>query len=119
MDIREKIKYLRKKLGLSQKEFGEKIGRSFRAIQEYEAGRRTPDEATLKLIAKTFGVSEEWLKTGEGEIFVKSPEFTENLNDFLKDFITSYLELPEEEKLYYYHEIKAKAIKKKLEGKDG
>lgn len=71
-DIGQRIKELRKMLGLTQKEFANRIGKGFRAVQEYEAGRRTPDESTLKLIAKEFGVSEEWLKTGEGEVFVKT-----------------------------------------------
>ena len=119
-DIGQRIKQLREKLGLSQREFAEKIGKSRIGVAQWEAGKRTPDESTLKLIAKEFGVSEEWLKTGEGEVFVKKPpEFVEGLDDFLKDFLTSYLELSEEEKQYYYHEIKAKALKKKIEGKDG
>jgi len=68
-NIGQRIKELRKMLGLTQREFANRIGKGFRAIQEYEAGRRTPDESTLKLITKEFGVSEEWLKTGEGEMF--------------------------------------------------
>ncbi|WP_457641860.1 helix-turn-helix domain-containing protein [Persephonella sp.] len=119
-NIGQRIKELRKMLGLSQREFAERIGKSLNAIQKWESGDRIPSEPALKLIAKEFGVSEEWLKTGEGEVFVKKlPEFAEGLDDFLKDFLTSYLELSEEEKQYYYHEIKAKALKKKIEGKDG
>ena len=72
-DIGQRIKELRKMLGLSQKEFAEKIGKSLRAVQNWEYGQRTPDESTLKLIAKEFNVNEEWLKTGEGEMFVEAP----------------------------------------------
>ena len=70
-DIGQRIKELRKMLGLSQREFAEKIGKSFRAVQNWEYGQRTPDESTLKLIAKEFNVNEEWLKTGKGEMFVE------------------------------------------------
>lgn len=70
-NIGQRIKELRKMLGLTQKEFANRIGKSTISIAKWEAGDRTPDESTLKLIAKEFGVSEEWLKTGEGEILVK------------------------------------------------
>ena len=72
-DIGQRIKELRKMLGLSQKEFAEKIGKSLRAVQNWEYGQRTPDESTLKLIAREFNVNEEWLKKGVGEMFVKAP----------------------------------------------
>ncbi|HIQ50185.1 MAG TPA: XRE family transcriptional regulator, partial [Nanoarchaeota archaeon] len=71
-NIGQRIKQLRKMLKLSQKEFAEKIGKSLRAVQNWEYGQRTPDESTVKLIAKEFNVNEEWLKTGEGEMFTKA-----------------------------------------------
>ena len=70
-DIGQRIKQLREKLGLSQSKFAEKIGKSRIGVAQWEAGKRTPDESTLKLIAKEFNVNEEWLKTGEGKMFVK------------------------------------------------
>jgi len=70
--IGQRIKELRKILGLTQKEFANRIGKSTISIAKWEAGDRTPDESTLKLISKEFNVSEEWLKTGEGEIFIKA-----------------------------------------------
>ena len=118
-NVGQRIKQLRKMLGLTQKEFAEKIGKATISISKWEAGDRTPDESTLKLIAKEFNVNEQWLKTGEGEIFVsKLPEFANELDDFLKDFLTAYMQLSDEEKEYYYHEVKAKALKKKIEGMD-
>ena len=71
-DIGQRIKQIREKLGLSQREFAEKIGKSRIGVAQWEAGKRTPDESTLKLIAKEFGVSEEWLKKGEGEMFLET-----------------------------------------------
>lgn len=72
-NIGKRIKQLRKMLDLSQEEFGKKIGKSASAIARYESGSREIDESTLKLIAKEFGVSEEWLKTGEGEMLIEAP----------------------------------------------
>ena len=73
-NIGQRIKQLRKMLGLTQKEFAEKIGKSTISIAKWEAGDRTPDESTLKLIAKEFNIDEEWLKTGEGEMFAGVPD---------------------------------------------
>jgi phage repressor protein C with HTH and peptisase S24 domain len=70
-NIGQRIKQLRKMLRLSQREFGEKIGRALNTVQKWEMGQRTPDESTLKLIAKEFNVNEEWLKTGKGEMFAE------------------------------------------------
>jgi len=78
-NIGQRIKELRKMLRLSQKEFAEKIGKSLRAVQNWEYGQRTPDESTLKLIAREFNVNEEWLKTGEGEMFVGVPAEEEGI----------------------------------------
>ncbi|ACO03934.1 MAG TPA: XRE family transcriptional regulator [Persephonella sp.] len=73
-NIGQRIKQLRKMLGLSQREFAEKIGKSLRAVQNWEYEQRTPDESTLRLISQTFGVNLDWLKTGEGEMWVKDQD---------------------------------------------
>jgi phage repressor protein C with HTH and peptisase S24 domain len=70
-NIHERLKYLRKTLGLSQEEFGERIGKSLRTIQYWEAGTVQIPDTALKLISSTFGVSYEWLKTGQGEMWEK------------------------------------------------
>jgi len=75
--IHERLKILRQKLGLTQKEFGEKIGKSWITINRWEAGDRPIPEPILYQIALTFGVSYEWLKTGQGEIFEKKPSIEE------------------------------------------
>ena len=67
----ERLKYLRKALGLSQEEFGKRIGKSLRAIQYWEAGTVQIPDTALKLISQVFGVSYEWLKTGQGEMWEK------------------------------------------------
>lgn len=75
--IHERLKILRQKLGLTQKEFGEKIGKSWITINRWEAGDRPIPEPILYQIAHTFSVSYEWLKTGQGEIFEKKPSIEE------------------------------------------
>lgn len=48
----QSLKELRAKTGLSQTEFGKRLGGiPLRTIQNWESGERTPPEWTLKLIA--------------------------------------------------------------------
>lgn len=68
-NLEERIKMLRKSLGLSQTEFGEKIGVQRSTITNYELGRRVPLDAVIASICREFNVSETWLRTGEGEMF--------------------------------------------------
>ena len=68
--MNERIKSLRKKLGLSQTEFGAKIGVKQTTIAGYENGTRAPIDAVLASICREFDVNETWLRTGEGEMFI-------------------------------------------------
>lgn len=64
-----RIKELRNFLNLNQKDFGNSIGlRS--SISEIENGKAPITERTIIAICSKFNVNEEWLKTGEGEMFV-------------------------------------------------
>ncbi|MDA3730394.1 helix-turn-helix transcriptional regulator [Niameybacter massiliensis] len=68
-DIRERIKQLRKELNLSQKAFGERVGVSRDVIKNIELQLVDAKEHFIKLICLEFGVNEDWLRTGEGEMF--------------------------------------------------
>ena len=65
-DIGKRIRELREVLGLTQKQFGERIGKSWRTVQDWEAGKSSIPDHTLRFISSTFGVSYNWLKTGRG-----------------------------------------------------
>ena len=71
--IGERIKELRKVLGLTQTKFGDRIGLKQNSVALIETGRPTSDQ-TIFAICREFRVSEEWLRTGAGEMFVPSPE---------------------------------------------
>jgi phage repressor protein C with HTH and peptisase S24 domain len=71
MDIGERIRHIRKLLGLTQKEFAQQIGITQGFLTNVEKGRYQPSEKVLRLISQTFGVSLEWLKTGQGEMWVR------------------------------------------------
>ena len=69
--MNERIRTIRKTLGLTQGEFGEKIGVKANTITNYESGLRVPMDATIKAICNTYRVNEEWLRNGTGEMFVE------------------------------------------------
>lgn len=62
----ERIKKLRKALGLTQQEFAERLNIGRGTLANYEVGRNEPIDAVIALICREFNVSETWLRTGEG-----------------------------------------------------
>ena len=67
--MKERIKELRRSLGLTQEEFALRLGIKRGALANYEVGRNEPIDAVISLICREFQVSEVWLRTGEGEMF--------------------------------------------------
>lgn len=67
--MQNRIKQVRKALNLNQAEFGERIGVKQSTVTAYECGNRTPLDAVIAMICKTFNVNETWLRTGEGDMF--------------------------------------------------
>ena len=61
MKLNEKIIEIRKKNGLSQEEFGEKIGVSRQAVSKWESEQAKPDIDKIKEIAKQFNLSFDYL----------------------------------------------------------
>lgn len=68
--MKDRIKEIRKQKGLTQAEFGERVGVKGNTITTYENGTRTPSDAVIISICREFGVNERWLRTGEGEMFL-------------------------------------------------
>ena len=69
MEIKDRIKELRKAKGLTQFEFADRLKVSRNNIAGYETGRTEPSGSAISLICRTFSISETWLRTGEGEMF--------------------------------------------------
>jgi len=65
--IGERVKKIRKKTGLSQTEFGGRIGFSRNQIYCVEAGKLTASTDFLGRLADEYGVNLDWLLTGVGE----------------------------------------------------
>lgn len=66
MTVNQRIKKLRKSLGMNQGEFGQKIGMGQAGISKIEQDGNTVIDQNIRLICQTFHVSEKWLRTGAG-----------------------------------------------------
>ena len=86
MEMKDRIKKIRKELDLTQQGFAEKIGTTANVLTNYETGRRNPSASVINNICKTFDVNETWLRTGEGEMFVQRTR-NQIITDFLGDLI--------------------------------
>ena len=106
-EIGKRIKKLRKEEDLTQTEFGEKIGVKGNTITGYENGTRRPSDSILNYICLIFNVDQTWLRTGEGEMYMSTPDCRDALEKLLSDkdcnnmeikFLTSYFQLKENER---------------------
>ena len=69
MMILDRIRLVRKTLGLKQGVFAQRIGLTQTALSMIELGKNPLTEKNIKLICATFAVNEGWLRTGKGEMF--------------------------------------------------
>ena len=82
--MNERIKKIRKEVGLTQQEFAEAIKVKRNTVATYEMGRSIPSDAAISLICREFDVNEEWLRTGEGEMFIEKTK-DEQIAEMLAD----------------------------------
>ena len=82
-DTNCRITTVRKKLGLSQTAFGEKLGVSRGVINNIDEHNTEPKPEFLSLVCKVYNVDPFWLETGEGEMFLEKDDL-ESLLDFAK-----------------------------------
>lgn len=70
-NVKERIKAIRKHpdINLNQEEFGKRVGVKGNTIGNYELGLRNPSEAVIFSICREFNVNEDWLRTGNGDMF--------------------------------------------------
>lgn len=79
----KRIKEIRMAIGLSQSDFGKRIGVSRDTIANIEGNRSEIKDVFIKSICREYRVREEWLREGTGDIFIKKSAEDE-LNDLAK-----------------------------------
>ena len=105
MTIGERIRSIRKETGLNQTDFGEKVGLRQSSLGQIESGVRNATDRTIILICEKYGVREDWLRNGTGEMFLEtdstivsqlSSEY--GLDAFEKVLIEGFLKMKPEER---------------------
>lgn len=74
MSVCQRFTELRKCLKMTQSEFGKELGRTKRSIIFYEKGERSIDNSVLLLLQEKFNVNIEWMRTGQGSMFLSDNE---------------------------------------------
>ena len=108
--MNERIKKLRKELKLTQQEFSDKLHIKRNTLANYEIGRNEPIDAVVALICKTYNVNEEWLRSGEGDMFLELPEEDEEaayVSELLEDSDNDLYKLIKEI-MHTYHDLTPK-----------
>lgn len=103
-----RLKQLRRALNMTQDEFSKKIGLARNSVANYEIGRREPTNSIIVSICREFDVNEEWLRTGQGEMFADIPQedeyfkaatqISKNGDDLIMSMIVEYWKLDESSK---------------------
>lgn len=109
--MNERIKKLRKELKLTQQEFSDKLHIKRNTLANYEIGRNEPIDAVVALICKTYNVNEEWLRSGEGDMFLELPEEDEEaayVSELLEDSDNDLYKLIKEI-MHTYHDLTPKS----------
>jgi len=79
MRIIDRIRLVRKTLGLNQIEFARRIGLTQTSMSMIEIEKSALTEKNIKLICTTFAVDETWLRTGKGEMFGPASPYEKEL----------------------------------------
>lgn len=70
----ERVREVRKSLGLTLEKFGEQIGIKKAAVSKIEKGENSLTDANIKAICREYSVDYIWLTTGEGEMFIETDD---------------------------------------------
>lgn len=108
--MNNRIKELRKDLGITQEEFANKIDLTRNYINLIESGKKIPADRTIRDICRIFSVNENWLRTGEGKMYLPQEDeeaayvselllgSDNELYSIIKAIMKTYSELGEKEK---------------------
>lgn len=67
--MNERLKQLRKTLSIKQSDFASALSISQGHLSDVENGRKEVSERIINICSLRFNVNEDWLRTGDGEMF--------------------------------------------------
>ena len=117
VSLNERFSKIRKSLGMTQEKFGNELGLNKSSISNIEKNIRSVTDKHIKLLSSTFNVNEEWIRTGEGEMFTPH-DIDEDLafafgqisavkNDKLKEALLLLTELTDDQLICIANMVKA------------
>mgnify|MGYP000012569782 FL=1 len=106
--MKDRIKAIRKYKNMKQAEFAQVLGIKPNTVTSYETGLRVPSDAVITSICREFNVSEHWLRTGEGDMFIQLSEDADFIrvmteiqvsdDELIKSILMAYWDLPDDKK---------------------
>lgn len=116
MTQNERVKAIRKELHMTMDAFGARLGVGKTAISKIENGERNLTDQMAKAICREFNVSEEWLRTGEGEMFQQTADdyimqkcrehgFTDREERLLRLLVNLFLKMTPDQREYLSSEL--------------
>ena len=82
--MNERIKEPRKTIGITQQELADKLGLKRNTIATYEIGKAIPSDRVISDLCNKYSVNEEWLRSGNGEMF-KQP--SDEVGHYVEDLL--------------------------------
>ena len=82
----ERIENLIKQLGITKTKFAEKLSVSQPYISKIIISGYVPSDRLIEDICEKFNANEKWLRTGEGEMFIRKTR-SETIADFMVDML--------------------------------
>lgn len=114
----ERVKEVRKALGLTLDKFGVKIGMKKNSISQVENGRNALTEQMAISICREYNVNYDYLINGEGEMFDDLPQTVldelcaqYDLDDLDRTLVEMYIEMPEQVRDYLKQEIRKRFLR--------
>ena len=114
----ERIRSIRKELGLTLEKFGKKLGVGKGAMSAIELGTRNLTEQMARSICREYNVNYDFLIDGEGEMFDDLPQTVldelcaqYDLDDLDRNLVEMYIEMPEQLRSYLKQEIRKRFLK--------
>ncbi len=104
--MKDRIRQIRKENELTQKEFAERLGVKQNTVASYEMGRIGISDSVVISICREFGINEDWLRTGIGNMKKEVPnklafylgQIEGGDDEFIRDLIEIYMELDPDSK---------------------
>ena len=107
MTINERLRMVRVSLNMTQGEFGPEIDTAQNYLSQIENGARPVTPKISKIVCLKYGITEDWLLKGEGEMYKKMPAADDLIGRLASkykmsaaevSFLEAYLLLPQDKR---------------------